>query len=94
MRIMILAEKHGRRWRVYQGGDRHVGRKAVPEHITQLPVFGKYRLGSKLVAESPAAGYLFFKPVGGNDGEVVFRILVEEVTVSETVQSAFIFTVK
>lgn len=57
-------------------------------------MFGKYRLGSKLVAESPAGGYLFFKPVGGNDGQVVFRILVEEVTMSETIQSAFIFTVK
>ena len=61
--------------------------------ISHLPVYTYYRLDSKLVAEYPSTNYLFFEPVEGS-GPIKFTIVVEEVKVSETIRSVFVFTVE
>ena len=61
------------------------------ESMTHLPEYANYRLASKIVAEAPSIGYLFFEPVDQNQ-PVEFTIAVKEVKVSETISSDFIFT--
>lgn len=69
-----------------QGGKRY-------DSISQLPIYSPYKLDSKLLPESPSTNYLFFEPAD-MAGPIVFRIVVEEVKVSETASSVFIFTIK
>jgi hypothetical protein len=63
------------------------------DSTSYLPAYTYYRLDSKLVAEYPSTNYLFFEPAEGS-GPVKFTIVVDELKVSETVRSVFIFTVK
>lgn len=64
------------------------------QSITHLPVFSEYRLDARIVSESQTEGYLFFEPVDSDDRRITFRIVVEQVGITETVRSVFIFTVE
>lgn len=63
------------------------------QNINDLPVFGNYRLDSKLVAESETEGYMFFEPVKSYEGSMVFKIIIEKVEISGNTEYTFIFTI-
>jgi hypothetical protein len=70
-----------------QGGESYMS-------TTHLPIFSEYRLDSKLTPESLTEGYLFFERINRNDQPLAFRIVVEQVGITETVTTTFIFTIE
>ena len=65
----------------------------VHQNISHLPVYGNFRLDSRLSYENPSTGYVFFERLQTSDeGPISFRIIVEKVGISGIAKSTFIFT--